>query len=133
MDSKFLFASSCSSRDSIFSSIFLMRFLIFLFSLTGIPPTAGFIGKFFVFRAAFEAGHTILVILAVLASAIAAYPYLRIVMLMYMRPPEREVELSLNPYIFAGLMFSVLGVLVFGVYPGPVIEFARSCCVALLP
>ncbi len=107
--------------------------LIFLFSLTGIPPTAGFIGKFFVFRAAFEAGHTALVILAVLASAIAAYPYLRIVMLMYMKPPEKEVEISLNPYIFAGLMFAVTGVLLFGVYPGPVIDFARACCTGFLP
>ncbi len=107
--------------------------LIFLFSLTGIPPTAGFVGKFFVFRAAFEAGHTALVILAVLASAIAAYPYLRIVMLMYMKAPEKEVEINLNPYIFAGLMFSVLGVILFGVYPGPVIDFARACCTGFLP
>jgi len=107
--------------------------LLFLFSLTGIPPTAGFVGKFYVFRAAFEAGHPWLVIGAVLASAIAAYPYLRIVMLMYMKPPEKEVEITLTPYIFAGLLVSVIGVLLFGVYPAPVIDFARACCAGFFP
>ena len=107
--------------------------LLFLFSLTGIPPTAGFIGKFFVFRAAFEAGHPLLVIAAVIASCIAAYPYLRIVMLMYMKPPEKEVSLSLTPYLWVSLAISLAGVLVLGVWPGPLIDFARTCCAGFLP
>ncbi len=107
--------------------------LLFMFSLAGIPPTAGFIGKFFVFRAAFEAGHPLLVICAVLASCIAAYPYLRVVMLMYMKPPEQEVTLNLTGYLFVGLTISLAGVLVFGVWPGPLIDFARSCCAGFLP
>ncbi|WP_022853755.1 NADH-quinone oxidoreductase subunit N [Thermodesulfatator atlanticus] len=107
--------------------------LIFLFSLVGIPPTAGFIGKFFVFKAAYQAGHHLLVIGAVLASAIASYPYLRIVMLMYMKPPEQEVGLNLTPYLFAGLLISAVGVLLFGVYPEPVISFARACSLGIIP
>ncbi len=107
--------------------------LLFMFSLAGIPPTAGFIGKFFVFRAAFEAGHPLLVICAVLASCIAAYPYLRVVMLMYMKPPEQEVTLNLTGYLFVSLAISLAGVLVFGVWPGPLIDFARSCCAGFLP
>ncbi|AEH45495.1 proton-translocating NADH-quinone oxidoreductase, chain N [Thermodesulfatator indicus DSM 15286] len=107
--------------------------LIFLFSLVGIPPTAGFIGKFFVFKAAYQAGHHLLVIGAVLASAIAAYPYLRIVMLMYMKEPEKDLAVNVTPYVFAGLLISVVGVLVLGVYPEPVINFARACCAGLIP
>ncbi len=107
--------------------------LLFLFSLTGIPPTAGFIGKFFVFRAAFEAGHPYLVLAAVLASCIAAYPYLRVVMLMYMKPPTQEVSINLTPYLWASLAVSVAGVLVFGVWPDPLIDFARACCASFIP
>ncbi len=107
--------------------------LLFLFSLTGIPPTAGFIGKFFVFRAAFEAGHPYLVLAAVLASCIAAYPYLRVVMLMYMKPPTQEVSINLTPYLWASLAVSVAGVLVFGVWPDPLIDFARACCANFIP
>ncbi len=102
--------------------------LVFLFSLAGIPPTAGFVGKFYVFRSAFEAGHPLLVIAAVLASCIAAYPYLRVVMLMYMRPPEKEVTLNLTGYLFTSLAISLTGVLLFGVWPEPLIHFARLCC-----
>ena len=62
--------------------------LVFMFSLTGIPPTAGFVGKFYLISAALDAGYTWLVIVAVLFSAVSAYFYLRIVMYMYMRDPS---------------------------------------------
>lgn len=95
---------------------FLM--LLFMFSLTGIPPTAGFIGKFYLFRSVVHAGYPIIALLAVLASVIAAYPYLRIVMLMYMREPEREIKLAPSPYIWLALGLSALGVITIGIYPG---------------
>jgi len=60
--------------------------LVFMFSLAGIPPTAGFIGKFYIFMAAINAGYTWLVVIAVIFSAISAYFYLRIIMNMYMKP-----------------------------------------------
>ena len=61
---------------------------IFLLSLIGIPPTAGFVGKFYLFGAAVRAGYIWLAVIGVLNSAVAAYYYLRIVVVMYMREPE---------------------------------------------
>jgi len=61
---------------------------VFLLSLAGIPPTAGFIAKVAVFGAAVRAGHWPLVLIAVLASVVAAFFYIRVIVLMYMREPE---------------------------------------------
>src|SRR5262249_35155071 len=61
---------------------------IFLLSLVGIPPTAGFVGKFYLFGAAVKAGYVWLAVIAVLNSAVAAYYYLRLIVYMYMREPE---------------------------------------------
>ncbi|WP_456433160.1 NADH-quinone oxidoreductase subunit N [Thermosulfuriphilus sp.] len=101
--------------------------LIFLFSLGGIPPTAGFVGKFYLFKVAFEAGYVALVIMAALTSIVGAYPYVRLVLLMYMKEPQGEVSLNLTGYLLTGLAISLLGVLAFGLFPAPLIEFARSC------
>src|SRR5437879_11387375 len=61
--------------------------LLFMISLTGIPPTAGFIAKFYIFMAAIGAHMTWLAVLAVIFAAVSAYFYLRVVMVMYMREP----------------------------------------------
>ncbi len=108
---------------------FLM--LIFLFSLGGIPPTAGFVGKFYLFKVAFEAGYVALVVMAALTSIVGAYPYVRIVLLMYMKEPEGDIPLNSTAYLVAGLTISLAGVLVFGLWPAPLIDFARSCVFAL--
>ena len=71
--------------------------LIFMFSLTGIPPTAGFIGKFYVIMEAINAGHTYLAITAVIFSVISAFFYLRVVMYMYMNDPRDTVVLTKSP------------------------------------
>ena len=63
--------------------------LIFLLSLTGIPPTGGFIGKYFLFAAAVQAGWTWVAVVAVLMSAVSLYYYFRIVMYMYQRDRDR--------------------------------------------
>jgi NADH-quinone oxidoreductase subunit N len=99
--------------------------LIFMFSLTGIPPTAGFMGKFYLFMAAVNAGYTWLVVVAVIFSAISAYFYLRVVMYMYMKEPRREVTLSTSPAINLALTLTALAVLVIGVLPGRVLDLAR--------
>jgi NADH-quinone oxidoreductase subunit N len=65
--------------------------LVFMVSLAGIPPTAGFLGKFYVFMAAVEAGLSWLAAVALLFAAVSAYYYMRVVMLMYMREPEAAV------------------------------------------
>lgn len=100
--------------------------LVFMFSLTGIPPTAGFIGKFYVFMSAINAGYTWLAVIAVIFSVISAYFYLRIVMYMYMREPKEEVKLSTSPGISLALIVTAVAVLVIGVFPSFLIGLAKA-------
>ncbi|GAB4419364.1 MAG: NADH-quinone oxidoreductase subunit N [Thermodesulfovibrionales bacterium] len=100
--------------------------LIFMFSLTGIPPTAGFIGKFYLFMAAVKTGYTYLAIVAVIFSAVSAYFYLRIVMYMYMMEPGTEITLSTSTPAGIALAVTAIAVIVIGVFPSPVIDLARA-------
>lgn len=100
--------------------------LVFMFSLTGIPPTAGFMGKFYIFMSAIDAGYTWLVIIAVIFSVISAYFYLRIVMYMYMKEPEETVQLTTSPAIKLALAITVAAVIIIGVLPSALINFARA-------
>jgi NADH-quinone oxidoreductase subunit N len=103
-----------------------MLMLIFMFSLTGIPPTAGFIGKFYIFMAAINAGYTWLVIVAVIFSAISAYFYLRIVMYMYMRDPKTDVVLTTSFSNGVALGITAVAVLFIGVLPSALLNFAKA-------
>ncbi len=101
--------------------------LLFMFSLTGIPPTAGFIGKFYLFKAAVNAGFGWLAVVAVLFSVVSAFFYLRVVMYMYMYEPEEEVPaLSLSPSLGLAIVILVIGVMVLGLYPNPLIALAGN-------
>lgn len=95
--------------------------LVFMFSLTGIPPTAGFIGKFNIFMAAINAGYTWLVLIAVLFSAISAYYYLRIVMNMYMKDLKEEIAIHSSISLNAAIFITVLMVFIIGILPSVVI------------
>ncbi len=99
--------------------------LVFMFSLTGIPPTAGFIGKFYVFMEAINAGYTYLVIIAVIFSVVSAFFYLRVVMYMYMKDPKGDVVLTSSAPLDFTLTVSALAVLVLGVFPSYLLDFAR--------
>lgn len=105
---------------------FLM--LIFMVSLAGIPPTAGFIGKFYLFMAAVNAELAWLAIFGLVFAAISAFYYLRIVMVMYMREPSSEQELHtrllLSPQISIVLACAVGGVVLLGIFPGPLVSLA---------
>lgn len=100
--------------------------LIFMFSLTGIPPTAGFIGKLYLFMAAINAGYTWLVVVAVIFSAISAFFYLRIVMYMYMREPKIDVKLNHTAGTTFVLGITTIAVLFIGVFPSYLINLART-------
>jgi NADH-quinone oxidoreductase subunit N len=100
--------------------------LIFMFSLTGIPPTAGFIGKLYVFMSAINAGYTWLVLVAVVFSVISAYFYLRIIMYMYMREPKVEVATSQSGTLTVALGVTTVAVLVIGVFPSFLVKFAKA-------
>ena len=91
---------------------------VFLLSLAGIPPTAGFIAKVGVFSAAIEAGHWGLVLVGVLSSVAAAFFYLRVIVQMYMQPAEGEPEevFAGVPQVVVGLLAA--GLIVLGLFPG---------------
>lgn len=100
--------------------------LIFMFSLTGIPPTAGFIGKFYVLMEAVYAGYLYLVIIAVIFSAVSAFFYLRVVKFMYMDEPETEIVLSMSKPLGISLAVTAVMILFIGVYPEPLLNFVRA-------
>ena len=98
---------------------------IFLLSLTGIPPTAGFVGKFYLFAAAVEAGYIWLVLIAVLNSAISLFYYMRVTMAMYMKDvPPAGIALNTSVALYLGLFLAAAGTLLLGVYPNFVLELA---------
>jgi len=101
---------------------------IFLLSLIGIPMTSGFFAKFYVFSAALQANLVGLTILGVLNSAVGAYYYLRIIVLMYMRESREEAPVApVSASLGAALAISVAATLYLGILPGRVLEYvARS-------
>ncbi len=109
--------------------------LIFMVSLAGIPPTAGFIGKFYVFMSAVDAGMTWLAVIALIFAVISAYYYLRIVMVMYMHEPgpvtDRSPQLVMSPTLSIVLACSVAGVVIFGIYPNPLVQFTMHAVLTL--
>ena len=97
--------------------------VVFLLSLGGIPPTAGFIGKYFLFAAAVQAGFGWLAIIAVLMSAVSMFYYLRLVVAMYLRE-GREAEITVTPGLQWVAMVCLIVTLVFGIVPTPLIDRA---------
>jgi NADH-quinone oxidoreductase subunit N len=106
---------------------------VFMVSLAGLPPTAGFLGKFLIFKAAIERGDAPLVIVGVLMSAVSVYYYLRVVVYMYMHPePEGAGEPAHVPNVAWVVFFAALLTLALGLVPSSFIGFAQSA-VTLLP
>jgi len=125
-----IMVESRDNSDTTFSSFagmaarypFLAVLLtVFMISLAGFPPTAGFIGKFLVFKSAVDTGSTsliVLVILAVINSLISVYYYLRIVVVMFMVEPELEYRpIMSRPFMVIALILTVGGTLILGIYP----------------
>ncbi len=91
---------------------------IMLLSLAGFPPTAGFIGKFYIFRSAVESGQIWLVIIGAINTAISAFYYLRVVVAMYMREPEVELDFLAYPrLLIVALTLAAIGVVLIGILP----------------
>jgi len=101
--------------------------LLFLISLAGIPPTAGFLGKFYVFGAAIEAGFVWLALFGVINSAISLFYYMQVVRAMYMtEEPAGGPALSWSGALGVALVATAVGTVVFGLYPTPVYGFIRT-------
>jgi len=106
--------------------------LCFMLSLGGIPPTAGFMGKMWLFGAAIDAGEIWLVVIAVVNSAISAYYYLRVVVFMWINEDEPAGSpITLRPAMTLALVIAVLGTLVLGVYPQALFSEAQSAAATL--
>ena len=106
---------------------------LLLLSLVGIPPLAGFVGKFYLFGAAVRAGFVWLTVLGVLNSAVAAYYYLRVIVTMYMQEPDGQ-SASVAPSFAGGLALTiaVIGVVLLGLMPAPFVDLAQVAVAPLL-
>jgi len=99
---------------------------IFMLSLTGIPPLAGFAGKLYIFTAAIRDGYYVLAVIGVLNSAISAGYYIRVLIAMYLTPgPEAEARVPRQPYLLASIVISAVLTVLVGVFPALWMQFAR--------
>ncbi len=105
--------------------------LIFLFSLSGIPPTAGFIGKFMLWGSAIDSGLVWLAVLFALNSALSLYYYLRVIMYMYVREPAGAKIAEPKGYVLA-MVVALVAVVYIGLFPQAFVDFAYSAAAVLL-
>jgi len=106
---------------------------IFMFSMAGIPPLAGFFAKYFVFLAAIEAGLTLLAVIGVLSSVVSAFYYWRIVKVMYFEEAEEPFDRPLGAEMRAILTATTAVITLFILYPAPILDGARVAARALFP
>jgi NADH-quinone oxidoreductase subunit N len=108
-------------------------FAFFLLAFAGIPLTSGFTGKFAVFQAAIAGGALPLVIVGVLSSAVAAFFYVRVIVLMFFSDPAPDGPAVVTPGLFTSVAvaFGVVTTLVFGIVPGPLLSLANHAAAHL--
>jgi NADH-quinone oxidoreductase subunit N len=99
--------------------------LLFMLSLGGIPPTAGFMGKFWLFGAAIDAGYVWLAVIGVLNSAISLYYYVRIVVFMYLKKETAGSQPTASPALALTLAVAVVATIALGIYPRLLFEAAE--------
>ncbi|HSK11184.1 MAG TPA: NADH-quinone oxidoreductase subunit N [Vicinamibacterales bacterium] len=108
-----------------------LAMLLFLLSLGGIPPTAGFMGKFWLFSAAIDGGFYWLALIGVLNSAVSLYYYLRVVVFMWMKPEAGGSRIVVNPAMSVLLAVTIVATLAIGVYPRALFDLADLSARAL--
>ena len=106
--------------------------LIFLFSMAGIPPLAGFFGKWYVFMAAIESGLYALAIIGVLASVVGAFYYLRIIKIMYFDEADEPLDAEIGGEMRVVMLVTAAVTLLFFVLPAPIVATARAAASALM-
>ena len=104
--------------------------LIFVFALAGIPPTAGFVSKFFLFSSAIQAGYIALVVVAILNSALSLYYYARLVKYMYVLPPAGETLKEPRAYLLA-MLVAIIAIFAIGIYPAPFLDWAMNAAATI--
>jgi NADH-quinone oxidoreductase subunit N len=102
-----------------------IAFSFLLLAFAGIPLTSGFVGKFSIFSAAYESGNTAILITGVLSSAIAAFFYIRVVVLMFFKDPVEDGTSVVIPSIYTRItiLVSLAITLILGVFPAPVLDY----------
>jgi NADH-quinone oxidoreductase subunit N len=99
-----------------------LAMLVFMLSFTGVPPTLGFWGKFYLFRTAIQGGYLSLAVIGLLTSLVSAYYYLKVVVVMYMQPGEPEVVRQ--PWLSAVAVAAALATVLLGLLPGGLFNLA---------
>jgi NADH-quinone oxidoreductase subunit N len=114
--------------------VLALTLTVFLLSLIGMPPTAGFVGKLYLFSAAIKGGWIWLGVIAVLNSVVAAYYYLRLIVYMYMRAPEGPVVAArLTPAAGLSLALAAWATIHLGILPADVLALAQAAVAPLFP
>jgi NADH-quinone oxidoreductase subunit N len=98
-----------------------------MFSLAGVPPFAGFFGKYYVFTGAVEAGYTWLAIAGVLMSVVSAYYYLRLVVVMYFNEKTGGAAADRRPLALAALIVAAIALAGFGLFPSILLGLTSRC------
>ncbi len=99
---------------------------LFMVSLAGFPPTAGFFGKLFLFMAAIKEGYTLITVMAVVASVISVYFYLRVIVMMYFHEEEESMDFTLNRGMAVIVTLSCIAIIGIGLFPSTLMEIARD-------
>jgi len=99
---------------------------IFLVSLTGLPPTAGFIGKLYIFFALVDAKMIVVAIIALLNTVVSLYYYIRVLKVMFLERTDKHVEIEISPLNFVIILALLAPTLIFGVYFTPLINIAKN-------
>ncbi|HEX5510624.1 MAG TPA: NADH-quinone oxidoreductase subunit NuoN [Actinomycetales bacterium] len=107
-------------------------FTLFLFAMAGIPLTSGFTAKFAVFSAAVSAGYAWLAVIGVIASAAAAFFYVRVIVLMYFSEPAADATTVVagRPFTAAAVALGAVATILLGVVPAPVLDLAHTAATA---
>ena len=106
--------------------------VIFLLSLMGIPPMAGFIGKLYIIEALVQVGYIGLALVLILTSVVSGYYYLQVIVEMFMRDPVKDApEVAPKPYLVGALLVALVGTIFFGLFPDTALELARTSFLAL--
>ena len=105
-----------------------------MFSLSGLPPTGGFISKFYIFKTAIESGHTTVALIGILTSIVSVYYYLRVVYYLYMKEPADGFAVPTTGGVFAtgAMAISIVGLLAIGIFPTPLFRAAGLAARAML-
>ena len=128
-DSRFSEITGMASRHPFLATLLA----IFMFSLAGFPPTAGFFGKLYIFSGAVQNGYIWLAIIGVMTSFVSVYYYLRVVVASFFTKADHPFNaVTLNPYLAVALIITTVGALGLGLFPSEWIDLSRQAFASFL-